>query len=184
MDAVLAVPILRDNRVMEEAEWLPAARLGERWALERFYQLYQASVYALCHRLLSRAEDAQDATQTAFIRAFRELPRFRGESSLKTWMYRITVNEALGLLRKRRVAVALDESTGVSDGAPTVLERLAVRAALAQTSPPHRAILVLRFWEGLSYEEIAEVLGISLSATKMRLHRARDEFRKYYQEEL
>jgi RNA polymerase sigma-70 factor (ECF subfamily) len=64
-----------------------------------------------------------------------------------------------------------------------VVERLAVRAALARVSPAHRAILVLRFWEGLSYLEIAAVLGISLPAVKMRMQRAREEFRKRYEEQ-
>lgn len=182
METVFTVPLVQRERKSDDAEWLAAARLGEAWALERLYHSYQAPLYALCHRLLGRSEDAQDAMQTAFVRAFRELPRFRGESSLKTWLYRIAVNESVGLLRKRRDPSELAEDTArVSDGAGTVVEQMAVRAALARTCPAHRTILVLRFWEGLTYEEMAQVLGLSVGAVKMRLHRAREAFRKLYE---
>ena len=185
METVFAVPLARAERVAEEADWVAAARLGEAWALERLYHSYQPHLYALCHRLLGRSEDAQDAMQTAFVRAFRELHRFRGDSSLKTWLYRIAVNESVGVLRRRREPQELGEDTArVADGSGVVVEQLAVRAALGRTCPTHRAILVLRFWEGLSYEEMAVVLGLSVGAVKMRLHRAREAFRKQYEEGL
>jgi RNA polymerase sigma-70 factor, ECF subfamily len=184
VETVFAARLLPGARAADEESWLAAARLKEPWALERFYVTYHEQVYALCHRMLGRSEDAQDAMQTAFVRAFREMHRFRGDSSLKTWIYRIAVNEAISLVRKRRTGQEpLDAAEGVADGAPTAVERLAVQAALAQTRPAHRAVLVLRYWEGLTYEEIADVLNISLSAARMRLLRARDEFRRCYEEE-
>lgn len=171
-------------QAQDEASWLTAARHGEAWALERLYQSYQPQIYALCYRLLGRAEDAEDAVQATFVRAFRALPRFRGESSARTWLYRIATNEALGLLRRRRDVPPLEAAEPSSpDRTAAVVERLAVRAALARLTPDHRAILVLRLWEELSYTEIAGVLGISLPAVKMRLNRARAEFRRYYEEE-
>ena len=125
--------------------------------------------------------------QAAFVRAFRELPRFRGESAVKTWLYRIAVNEALGLLRRRRSQGELPAEPSEEVGEPLVgsrvVERLAVRAALEQVRPEHRVVLVLRFWEGLEYREIAAVLGISLPAARMRLLRARSEFRRCYEEQ-
>lgn len=166
----------------EEAVWLAAARRGEPWALEAFYNGYQDRVFGLCRRLLVSPEDARDATQVAFVRAFRELPRFRGHSTVRTWVYRIAVNESLSMLRRRRETVAtMDENATDGDGEPSLVERLAVRAALERTKPAHRTILVLRFWEGLNCEEISLVLGISVSAVKMRLKRARDEFREQYE---
>jgi RNA polymerase sigma-70 factor (ECF subfamily) len=166
-----------------EVCWLPAARRGEAWALERLYHCHQTQVYALCHRLLERAEDAEDAVQATFVHAFRALPRFRGDSTLRTWLFRIATNEALGLLRRRRPeATTVDEAPAGPDTAGAVVERLAVRTALARLTPDHRAILVLRLWEELSYEEIAAVLGISMPAVKMRLNRARAEFRRYYED--
>jgi RNA polymerase sigma-70 factor (ECF subfamily) len=181
LETVLTARLLPEVTAAAEDGWLGAARVGEAWALERFYASYQAPVYALCHRLLGRREDAQDATQTAFVRAFRELPRFRGESSARTWLYRIAVNECLSQIRRRRETVPEPEDAEAPDGAPAALERIAVLSALRETKPDHRAILVLRYWEGLSYEEIAAVLGISLAATKMRLNRAREEFRRCYE---
>ena len=187
MEATLALScpprVTAAEPIAEDAVWLSALRVGEPWALERFYHAYQPQVFALCWRLTGRTEDAEDAMQGTFIRAFREVRRFRGDSSLKTWVYRIAVNEALGLLRKRRDAPELrDESVSMRDGAPALVEQLAVRNALARLNPQHRAILVLRFWEGLNGPEIAAVLRISVPAVKMRLHRAREEFRKWYQE--
>jgi RNA polymerase sigma-70 factor (ECF subfamily) len=168
----------------DESGWLAAARCGQSWALERLYQCHQPQIYALCYRLLERVEDAEDAVQATFVRAFRALPQFRGDSSARTWLYRIATNEALGILRRRRDSAPVDEvDASTPDGAAAVVERLAVRAALSRLTPDHRTILVLRLWEELSYTEIATVLGISLPAVKMRLNRARAEFRKYYEED-
>jgi RNA polymerase sigma-70 factor (ECF subfamily) len=181
VDQVFAVPCTRQWEERETTPWLAAARGGESWALEQFFNLYQGQVYSLCFRLVGRAEDAQDATQTTFIKAFRSLPRFRGESGVRTWLYRIAINEAMSLVRSRRNTSDLADEPGPAPE-PRMVERLAVEAALTQVSADHRAVLVLRFWEGLSYEEIASVLQISLSAAKMRLHRARDEFRRCYED--
>ena len=164
-----------------EIEWLPAARRGERWALEQFYGCYQSSVYTLCYRLLGRAEDAEDAMQSTFVRAFAALPRFRGASTARTWLYRIAVNEAVTLLRRRGSGpTTIEKETVQADGTGAVAGRLAVEGALTHVKPEHRTILVLRFWEELSYEEIAAVLGVSLPAVKMRLKRAKEEFRTCY----
>jgi RNA polymerase sigma-70 factor, ECF subfamily len=182
VQSVFAVPLFPPREALNEGAWLAAARQGQSWALERFYGLYHGQIYALCHRVLGRRDDAEDAMQATFVRAFRELSRFRGDSALKTWLYRIAVNESLSILRKRRESPETLEETAGCSGEPAVLERLVVQAALARVKPAHRAILVLRFWEGLSYEEIAGVLGISLAAAKMRLLRARQEFRKCYED--
>jgi RNA polymerase sigma-70 factor (ECF subfamily) len=184
VDIAYAMPFLPRVEAAEETVWLRAARLGESWALERFYHSYQTQIYALCRRLLGGAEDARDATQVTFMRAFRELPRFRGESSARTWLYRIAVNESLTMLRKRRESPLPVDEESEPAREPEILQRLTVQSALERTRPAHRTILVLRFWEGLSYEEISGVLGITLSATKMRLKRARDEFRVCYGEML
>ncbi len=182
LDTVFTAPLAQRDGSRDEAGWLVAARAGEPWALERFFHAYQTDVYRLCHRLLGRAEDAQDATQTTFVRAFRDLHRFRGDSSVKTWVYRIAVNESVSQIRRRRESPSLDEQTPADgDSARSVVERLAVEAALRKVSHTHRDILVLRFWEGLTYEELAQVLRISLPAVKMRLHRARDDFRRHYE---
>jgi RNA polymerase sigma-70 factor (ECF subfamily) len=169
-------------RAYDDRGWLAAAQRGEPWALERMYEENHAAVYALCHRLLGRSDDAEDATQSTFVQAFRALPRFRGAASPKTWLYRIAVNEATNLLRKRAKAPApLEGDAPVGDGAPRVTEHVMVRGAMARLKPDHRVVLALRFWEELSYEEIAAVLGLPLPTVKMRLKRAKEAFRKAYE---
>ncbi|MGO8671744.1 MAG: RNA polymerase sigma factor [Capsulimonadaceae bacterium] len=181
MRTPLDIPSARGG-VPEAPAWLDAARRGERWALESMYREHQPQVYALCVRVLGRTEDAEDATMTTFALAFQALPGFRGQSSLRTWLYRIAVNAATALLRKRRDEPPIDDNTGGQDPAGRMCETIAVRAALAKLRPEYRIILILRFWEDLAYDEIAEALRISMPATKMRLKRAREEFERVYEE--
>ena len=181
MDTALSVRLSAVREKREEYTWITAARAGEPWALEQLFHTFQPQVYSLCFRVLHRREDAQDATQAAFVRAFQNLHRFRGDSCLRTWVYRIAVNECLTLLRKQKDVTDLSDDLQRDPADPAVVERLAVEAALNRVSPEHRLVLILRFWEGLEYEEIASVLGISLPAVKMRIHRARTEFRKRYE---
>ena len=188
LDNVCTISLIPTKDLPEEpadqAGWLAAAQTGEPEALERFFHMYQAQVYTLCLRLLARTEEAEDATQATFVQAFRALPQFQGRSSVRTWLYRIAMNEAYALLRSRRCApTVLDSTCMAKDDAVNAMERITVHSTLCRLKPDHRAILVLRFWEQLDYEEIAEVLAISLSAVKMRLSRARDAFRNCYDEE-
>lgn len=166
---------------MEEPRRLAAAQLGDPAALEWLFRTYHHPVYALCHRLLGTAEDTEDAAQAAFIAAFRGLPQFRGGSSLKTWLYRIAINEAFRILRQRkRKPVQLTVDQPAEDGAPEVIERAAISATIQRMRPEQRLILILFYWEDLTMEELAAVLEISISAAKMRLKRARDEFQRQY----
>ena len=165
----------------EELCRLAEAQRGEPRALDWIFRTYSQAVYALCFRLLSQAADAEDATQATFVQAFGGLAQFRGQASLKTWLYRIAANESMRLLRKRRRDPrALDAEWHVRDSAPEIVEREAVSAALGRMRPEQRLILVLLYWEDLSCEEIAAVLDVSVSAAKMRLKRARDEFQKQF----
>jgi RNA polymerase sigma-70 factor (ECF subfamily) len=166
---------------VEEPCWLAAAQRGDTRALERLFQTYHRAVYALCYRIVCRAEDAEDATQATFVGAFRGLAKFRGQSSLKTWIYRIAVNESLNLLRQRRsTPMFLDDDAVFCDHGRGIVEKEAVHAILRQMRPEQRLILILFYWEELSCDEIAQVVDISLSAAKMRLKRAREEFQTRY----
>ena len=175
------LPFLELTAQVEEPYWLAAAQNGEPQALERLFQTYHGPVYALCYRMLSRADDAEDATQSTFVGAFRALAQFRGRSTLKTWLYRIAVNESLNLLRQRRGAPAMlpDDATS-TDTAPDIVEKQAVQLVLQRMRLEQRLPLILFYWEELSCEEIAGVLNISVSAAKMRLKRAREEFQRQY----
>lgn len=168
---------------------LAAARRGEAWALEQIYSEYRDMVYRLGFRLLGTAEDAEDALQMTFVAAFSALAGFRGESSVRTWLYRITLRQVSDLRRRTGVPPAYGgvaghrqtaEDIAGPDNTGPLAEQIAVQRALARLKPEFRDVLVLRFWEGLDCAEIARVTTLSLPAVKMRLMRARAAFRAAY----
>ncbi|MCI0487284.1 MAG: sigma-70 family RNA polymerase sigma factor [Blastocatellia bacterium] len=177
------------------------ARLRAR-DLEAFEELvmhFERPVYLLCYRLLGDAEDARDAAQETFLKVYRGLKGFRGDSGLKTWIYRIAINQAMNQQRwwRRRHkddTVSLELSR--SDSEPSVGERLScndaspeemaiaaererqVMQSLGEMKEEYRVTLVLREIEEMSYEEIAETLGISIGTVKSRISRGREELRR------
>lgn len=155
---------------------------AERGDLEAFGDLmrrHQGAAYRLALRMTGSDADAQDVVQDAFLRAWRTLGQFRGDSAFSTWMHRIVTNLCLNLLAARPAAtVPLPDTLTSRRGDPPVAaersERLrAVEAGVRALPAEARAALVLREFQGLSYEEVAEVLGVSLAAVKGRVHRAR-----------
>ena len=151
---------------------------------------YADFVYNVAFRMMGKPEDAEDVAQEAFISAYRAFDRFRGESRVTTWLYRITVNSALMKLRKEKRARTLTQ-TGLDDvdvvSWDDVPERSAASSELGEKiqegidllQPDLRAAVVLRDVEGLSNTEAAEILGVTVSSLKSRLHRARILLRKY-----
>lgn len=130
--------------------------------------------------MLRDASEAEDAAQDAFLQSWRALPGFRAESSFSTWVVQIVTRRCLNLLRSRRPIASLEAEPEARDSSlaelvETRAELEALKRALARLTPEQRAALVLRELEGLSYEEIAEVLEISVPAVKGRIHRARLE---------
>lgn len=180
-----------------ELALLEGLRSCDEAAYETLIRAYEHPVFNLISRLVDDPGDAADVVQEVFLKVFRNVVSFRGESSLKTWIYRIAVNEARNhkrwFGRHRRQEVGLDPEPGETQGAQDWLpdpgrspfevtldhETTAlIEAALAQVNPHFRAALVLREIEGLSYEEIAEILEISLGTVKSRILRGRDALRK------
>lgn len=162
---------------------------GDKKAFEQLVHLYQDRVYSLCRHLLGNAHEAEDAAQDTFIKAYRNLPKFTPDASFYTWLYRITVNTCIDY-KKRPFFSALfarssDDDKFLAWEVPDELspERLyeskqmgqALQRALQKISPKLKAIIVLKEMEGLSYEEISEVLDVSLGTVKSRLSRAREE---------
>ncbi len=152
---------------------------GDRNAYAELVRAYQAKVLRLCASLLGES-DAEDAAQEIFLKAYRSLASFRKEASFSTWLYRIASNHCRDLLRKRSRQKTepldeLPESLLSSDDPRAQAEKtdLAEQILLA-LSPDERLILTLREVQGLSYEEIAEVLSCSLDAVKGRLKRLRE----------
>ena len=168
-----------------------AAAGGDECAFGELVRLYENKVYTLALRICGDPEDARDAAQEAFLSAWRGLPSFRGDAELSTWIYRLTSNAAIDQLRRtkrQRGEVSLDDGElglTVRDGAPGPQEaaegaelRAAVAAGLTRLSPDHRQALSLREVQGLSYEEIAQVLEVDLGTVKSRISRARRALRK------
>jgi RNA polymerase sigma-70 factor (ECF subfamily) len=164
------------------------ARDGDHRAFEELVRRTAADTFTLARRLVSDDDDARDVVQEAYLRAYRSISRFRGDAQFTTWMYRITTNCASTHLGKRRRHrhEELDEEVDVADvraehdpvaAADASLLRQRLEAAIAELPPRLRAVVVLRDVYDLNHAEIAEELGISESAAKVRLHRARRKLR-------
>jgi RNA polymerase sigma-70 factor (ECF subfamily) len=160
---------------------------GDRSTFEWIVKKYQDRIYNLCRYLLLNPQDAEDTAQEVFIKAFQNLIRFQPQSSLYTWLYRIGVNTCLDHKRKFRPEPLKDESMaeGLPSFEPSPERRYqskeigqAIQAALAQLPKNSRSVIVLKEIEGLSYDEIAEILHTSIGTVKSRISRAREELRR------
>lgn len=168
-----------------DADLIEQTLKGDLGAFERLVEAHRAVVFRVAVRIVG-PDDAQDVSQDAFLRAFHRLNKFRGGSPFRTWLLQITQNAALDTLaRKRREPVEPASETTESIDPDrhrqpvTELERRErqqrLELKLALLRPDYRALLVLRDLEGLSYDEIAQVLDMPLGSVKGRLHRARAE---------
>lgn len=191
-----------DARALEhlpEAGLISRLRARELDAFEELVVHFERPVYALCFRLLGDAEEARDAAQETFLKVYRGLGGFRGEAGLKTWIYRIAVNQAMNQQRwwrrrHRDETISLDitrehSDTTIGNSLPgrgrspeaqaisSERERQVMRA-LDEIKQEYRIALILREIEELSYEEIAETLGISIGTVKSRIARGREELRR------
>jgi RNA polymerase sigma-70 factor, ECF subfamily len=177
------------------------ARLVERFlrgdarAFELLFRKHQSYAFNVAYGLVGNSEDAADITQEAFLRVHRNMGRFRGDSTFTTWLYRVVVNLAITELRRRtRSRTVLMEDIAPAEAwraeeeadAPVLHleideERETVQRVLRHLPPDYRAVLVLRHFQQLAYEEICQVLGLTMSQVKTRLHRARRMFKERYQ---
>jgi RNA polymerase sigma-70 factor (ECF subfamily) len=173
----------------EVAELVAAARDGDRAAFDRLVRLTYADTYTLALRLTGDEEDARDVVQESYLRAYRGLRRFRGDAQFSTWMYRITANCASTYLGKRgrhrheelTEDVPLDQDRPAGNPEANLDARArsdSLQEALKRLPPRLRAVVVLRDVYDLPHEAIAAELGISESAAKVRLHRARRKLRE------
>lgn len=170
----------------EEATLLARAQAGEHRALRQIYNTYNNQVRAHLYRLLGRDCDIDDLTQIVFARAFNALEKFQGNSTLSTWLYRITANTTHNLLRQRfrrdRVKTALgwfNASRGADQvSASRVEARDEAHRILQQLRPDLREVFVLYHYEGLTLQEISNILGKPVSTVGDRLTRARKRLRE------
>ncbi len=177
----------------QEQHWIEAARGGDRDAFGRLVQAYQRPVYNLTYRMLGNVEEAEDAAQEVFIRAYRKLDTFDPQRKFSTWILSIASHYCIDRLRRRRLKwLSLEDerlppSVLVShqDGPERTMmhseEKVQIQALLDTLSADYRAVVVLHYWYDLSYEEIAETTGSSVSAIKSRLFRARRMLAKQLQ---
>jgi RNA polymerase sigma-70 factor (ECF subfamily) len=173
----------------DELALVNAAKAGDAAAREALVKSTYAAAYTLALRLTSNEEDARDVVQEAYLKAFRSLKRFRGDARFSTWLYRITANCASNHLsrRSRGQHEKLPEDDSPADEraesdpeamAEAGLLRDRMSKALAELSPLLRSVVVLRDVYDLPHEAIAQELGISEAAAKVRLHRARRKLRE------
>ena len=159
--------------MIDEKDLLRRAGQGEQDAFRQLVEAYQAPVYRLALRMCSGdAALAEDAAQEAFLAAWRGLPRFRGDSRLSTWLYRLTTNAAIDCLRREKRHRDTDDLEGV-ELAERSETQTAVRAALSTLSEEHRQVLLLRYMQELDYSEIAAALAVSEGTVKSRINRAK-----------
>ena len=155
---------------------LAEARLGDLDAFAELVRRYERRVRSVLARLLDDERDVEEAAQDVFVQAWRGLSRYRGEAAFFTWLYRIAINEAL--MRKRRKQLPLAELDETAAGVPEPEADEGWLLARVRALPDElRLPLVLRDLEGLSNQEVADVLDVSVAATKSRLHRARMRIR-------
>jgi RNA polymerase sigma-70 factor (ECF subfamily) len=181
----------------QDAELLAELRAGSEQAFASLLAAFERPIYNFLCRLLEDPEDAPDVAQEVFLKVFRNIRSFRGECSLKTWLYRITVNEAFNrrrwFARHRRRETPLEQR---EEGSPSLADSLsdprenqydellrreriqAVERALGEIQDTFRVVVVMRDIEGLSYEEIAEILQTPLGTVKSRILRGREALKQ------
>ena len=161
-----------------ERDAIAASKRGEREAFDVLVALYQRPIYRLCYRYVNNHDDANDLAQEAFLKAWRAISRFRGESAFSTWLYRIAVNACLNFRARRRPETReLDDA--LVDPRPGALmqverqdEASRVRAAVSRLPDRQRATLILKLFHDLTHEEVAAILGSSVGTVKANLFHA------------
>ena len=162
------------------------ARRGDADAFEQLVVAYRDQVFRLALRMCSSEADADEVAQEAFLSAWKALPNFRGESQFSTWLYQLTTHAAIDLMRREKRQIAADiTEVSAADPAPSPQQqaeqseqREIVRDAILQLAPEQREVVVLRFMEELSYEEIGAVLKLPSGTVKSRLNRAKAQLKE------
>jgi len=180
----------------QEKELVKRAQDGDVAAFEALIADYQKRIFSIAYRMIPNPDDAADLTQEVIVKIFKNLDKFQGSSKFSTWVYRIATNTCLDELKKTRryTTYSLDKEIETEEGSlmgelpdnsPTpeqAAERkavqTAVRIAIGRLGEEHKKVIVLRDLQGLSYEEIAEIIGCSVGTVKSRISRARENLKK------
>lgn len=177
----------------DEASWVSRAKEGDQAAFEAIFERYSRQIYGYIYRMMGSPEDADELTQECFIRAYKNLSQTSGDLKLSAWLHRIASNACLDVLRRRQRIRWLPweshkhehllHARPLDDPERSALSQetqLVVQHVLNQMSPRNRMALVLREYEGMSCEDIGQVMALSRSAVKSVLFRGREEFRHIY----
>src|SRR5215203_6658322 len=178
--------MIQQEQSWMEQGWVEAARRGDKQAFSQLVQAYQKPVFNLTYRMLGNAQEAEDAAQETFLRAYSSLRQYQPEHKFSTWLFAIANHHCIDRLRKRRVSfVSIDDNPVLENmsGDTPLPEREALQREqsaemqklLQVLEPEYRMPLVLRYWEDYSYEDIAETMEITVAAVKSRLFRARQQ---------
>ncbi|MEO8483958.1 MAG: sigma-70 family RNA polymerase sigma factor, partial [Acidobacteriota bacterium] len=186
MTAVDVRDVPNDLREAPDSALVDAFLAGRSDAFDIIVERHRRQVYLLCYRFAGNHEDASDLAQDVFVRAFRGLKTFKGQSSLATWLYRIGVNTSLNKAAVKRVVTEpIEPERHVDTGRTDPLEDIVrsedaaqIRAAIRQLPPKQRATLILRVYHELPHEEIARALGSSVGAVKANFFHALGNLRK------
>ncbi len=167
---------------VNEAEWLNLVIKGDSQAFTQLVEAYQRPVYNLCYRMLGAPQDAEDAAQETFLRAYLNIRRYDPTRPFSTWLLSIAAHYCIDQVRKRRPVVSIEElpvpdlpepAPGLESLLTRKQEQERVQKLLKVLDPVDRAAVVMYYWYDYSYDEICQSLNLSMSAVKSRLHRAR-----------
>jgi RNA polymerase sigma-70 factor (ECF subfamily) len=170
-----------------DLELARAAAAGDSVALEKLYEQHHSRVYSLCLRMLGNGTHAEDLTQEVFLQVYKKIGSFRGDSAFTTWLHRLTVNQVLMHFRRRGVKLEHTSEEGdftnvvetplQSTRRISMVDRLALEKAISQLPPGYRTVFSARR-RGLRYEEISNLLDVSIGTSKSQLHKARMRLRE------
>jgi RNA polymerase sigma-70 factor (ECF subfamily) len=182
--------IAEQKLTIDETDLLVQAQNGDDEAFTQLVERYQNPVYNLCYRMLGEAQEAEDAAQESFWRAYQAIRRYDRSRPFATWLLSITAHYCIDQQRKRRLPTLViedwmeevlpDNTPDPEKVAGIQEEKDRIHRMLAILNPQDRAAIILRYWYEFSEEEISRALKISVSAVKSRLHRARVKFASYY----
>jgi RNA polymerase sigma-70 factor, ECF subfamily len=172
-------------------EWLPQALKGDPDAFSLVVEEFQRPVFNLCYRMLGDPDEAEDASQEAFLRAYNGLRSYDSSRSFSTWLLSIAAHYCIDQIRRRRmVLLSMDQIPTLDPPDPQLgpeastsrrEEQLRVQSLLNTLGPQDRAAVIMLYWYDMSYEEIADATGLTVSAIKSRLHRARRDLASQWQ---
>lgn len=171
--------------------WIAQAQHGETEAFANIIESFQRPVFNLCFRMLGNAEDAEDAAQETFLRAYKSISRYDNNRSFGTWLLSIAAHFCIDQIRRRRYPIVSieelpvpdipDISPGMENRLGLKEDQIRIRGLLKVLEPVDRAAIIMYYWNDMSYDEICEVLGLTSSALKSRLHRARRAMALHWQ---